>query len=149
MDWIVRPSGLTTLLERIHRDYPVRSLAVTENGAAYPDPRPSAGQVHDPERTQYLAEHVAAVGQAISQGVPVSAYFVWSLLDNFEWAKGYSNRFGLVYVDYATQERVLKDSGRWYRRLLGSGNQPGPLPVTGLKWPEIAPAGVESESDPR
>jgi beta-glucosidase len=118
MDWIVRPSGLRQLLQRLDRDYPVRSLAVTENGAAYADTPPIDGRLHDPERTRYIAEHVAAVGQAVEDGVPVTAYFAWSLLDNFEWAQGFSNRFGLVYVDYATQRRILKDSGRWYRDLI-------------------------------
>jgi beta-glucosidase len=118
MDWIVRPNGLRQLLLRLHRDYPVGSLAVTENGAAYTDAPPIDGQLHDPERTRYLARHVAAVGEALGEGVPLVAYFVWSLLDNFEWAQGYRNRFGLVYVDYASQRRVLKDSGRWYRSLI-------------------------------
>ncbi len=118
MDWIVRPSGLRQLLVRLDRDYPVGSLAVTENGAAYADAPPVDGRLHDPERTLYIADHVAAVGQAVDDGVPVMAYFAWSLLDNFEWAQGFSNRFGLVYVDYATQRRILKDSGRWYRGLI-------------------------------
>jgi beta-glucosidase len=118
MDWIVRPSGLRQLLVRLDRDYPVGSLAVTENGAAYADAPPFDGRLHDPERTRYIADHVAAVGQAADDGVPVMAYFAWSLLDNFEWAQGFSNRFGLVYVDYATQRRILKDSGRWYRGLI-------------------------------
>ena len=120
MSWIVRPSGLRDLLLRIHRDYPIRELAITENGAAYPDPSPTDGRVHDPERTRYVAEHIAAVGEAIDAGVPVTGYFVWSLLDNFEWAQGYSNRFGLVHVDFASQRRTLKDSGRWYQELIAS-----------------------------
>jgi beta-glucosidase len=120
MDWIVRPSGLRQLLVRLQRDYPVRSLAVTENGAAYVDPPVVDGRLHDPERTRYLAEHVAAVGQAIGAGVPVMGYFAWSLMDNFEWGQGYTNRFGVVHVDYATQRRTLKDSGRWYRSMIAS-----------------------------
>ena len=96
----------------------MRSLAVTENGAAYADTPPADGRLHDPERTRYIADHVAALGQAFDDGVPVMAYFAWSFLDNFEWAQGYSKRFGLVYVDYATQRRVLKDSGHWYRGLI-------------------------------
>jgi beta-glucosidase len=116
MDWIVRPSGLRDLLVRLHRDYPVGSLAVTENGAAYADPPAVDGQLQDPERTTYLAEHIAAVGEAIRAGVPVLAYFAWSFLDNFEWAQGYTNRFGLVHVDYTTQQRTLKNSARWYQR---------------------------------
>jgi beta-glucosidase len=78
------------------------------------------GRLHDPERTRYLAEHVAAVGQAIGAGVPVMGYFAWSLMDNFEWGQGYTNRFGVVHVDYATQRRTLKDSGRWYRSMIAS-----------------------------
>ncbi len=120
MDWIVRPSSLTQLLLRLHRDYPISSLAVTENGAAYADPPTVDGQLHDPERTRYIAAHVAAVGDAISQGVPLMAYFVWSLLDNFEWAQGYANRFGVVHVDFSTQQRTVKDSGLWYRSLIES-----------------------------
>ncbi len=128
MDWVVRPDGLTKLLVRLQRDYPVGSLAVTENGAAYADPPAVAGRLHDPQRTRYLAGHIAAVGDAIGEGVPVSAYFVWSLVDNFEWAQGYSNRFGLVHVDYATQKRTLKDSGRWYRELIAAWTQHLPSP---------------------
>ena len=120
MDWLVRPSGLLDLLLRIHRDYPVQEIAVTENGAAYLDPVPDGGTLHDPERTAYLASHIAAVGEAIQARVPVTGYFVWSLLDNFEWAQGYSNRFGIVYVDFATQQRIVKDSGRWYQRLIAA-----------------------------
>lgn len=120
MDWIVVPDGLRKLLVRLARDYPVRSLAVTENGAAYADPPAVDGQVHDPERTRYLAEHIAAAGQAIGDGVPLMAYFAWSFLDNFEWAQGYLNRFGLIHVDFPTQQRTLKDSGRWYRGLIAA-----------------------------
>jgi beta-glucosidase len=118
MGWVVRPSALVQLLGRVQREYPVRSLAITENGAAYLDAPPLDGRVRDPERTRYLAEHIAAVGQAIADGVPLVGYFAWSLLDNFEWAHGFSKRFGVVYVDYATQRRVLKDSGRWYRAMI-------------------------------
>jgi beta-glucosidase len=118
MDWVVRPSGLRDLLVRIHRDYPVSSLAVTENGAAYKDEAPVDGTLHDPERTRYIAQHVGACGDAIAEGVPLHAYFVWSLLDNFEWAQGFLNRFGVVHVDYASQQRTIKDSGHWYHRLI-------------------------------
>jgi beta-glucosidase len=118
--WVVRPSGLRQLLTRLARDYPVRQLAVTENGAAYNDPPPQDGRVADTARTRYLAGHVAELGRAIKAGVPVSGYFVWSFLDNFEWARGYADRFGLVHVDYATQRRTLKESGRWYRSLIAA-----------------------------
>ncbi len=125
MDWVVRPSAFTKLLLRLQRDYPVGSLAVTENGAAYADPPAVDGRVHDPERTAYLAEHIDAIGDAIDAGAPVNAYFVWSLLDNFEWAEGYGHRFGIVYVDYTTQRRTLKDSGRWYRNLIATSRNAG------------------------
>ena len=96
------------------------SLYVTENGAAFADVRRHDGAVHDPERTRYLERYVGAVARAIEDGVPVRGYFVWSLLDNFEWAHGYSQRFGLVYVDYPTLERVPKSSFRWYRDLIAA-----------------------------
>jgi beta-glucosidase len=82
--------------------------------------------VHDPERVAYLAAHIAAVGDALAQGVPMAGYMVWSLLDNFEWASGYEKRFGIVHVDYATQRRTLKDSARWYRDFLQRQQQPQP-----------------------
>ncbi len=116
MDWIIRPRGLHGLLARAHTDYGVRSLYVTENGAAYDDHR-DGDTVDDPERLAYLRSHTAAVLQAREEGVPVDGYFVWSLLDNFEWSFGYSKRFGIVYVDFETQERVVKQSGRWYSGL--------------------------------
>jgi beta-glucosidase len=90
-------------------------MYVTENGAAFTDVRVHDGAVRDPERTEYIREHIGAVRDAIREGAPVRGYFVWSLLDNFEWAHGYSRRFGLVYVNYPTLERVPKDSARWYR----------------------------------
>jgi len=91
-------------------------LMITENGAAYED-TVIDGDVHDEERRAYIESHLAAVAQAIENGVDVRGYFVWSLMDNFEWALGYSKRFGLYYVDYATQRRILKHSGMWYRDL--------------------------------
>ena len=117
MGWEVYPQGLTDLLVRLKDEYPVSSLYITENGAAYPD-RLSGSEVHDPERVKYFQLHLAAVAEAVQQGVPVDGYFAWSLMDNFEWAHGYDKRFGLVYVDYATQQRTLKDSARWYQGLL-------------------------------
>jgi beta-glucosidase len=88
-------------------------MLVTENGAAYDDALVD-GQVDDPERERYLHEHLLQIQRAVAAGVPVGGYFVWSLLDNFEWAFGYGKRFGIVYVDFATQERIVKRSGRWY-----------------------------------
>ncbi|MGA1287383.1 MAG: GH1 family beta-glucosidase [Rubrivivax sp.] len=117
MDWEIYPQGLTELLLRLHRDYPLPPTYVTENGGAFPD-RLVNGQVHDADRIQYLNEHIGAVGVALRQGVPMAGYMVWSLLDNFEWASGYAKRFGIVHVDYETQRRTLKDSALWLRELL-------------------------------
>ena len=128
MGWIVRPSGLRALLRRLATDYPVRSLYVTENGAAYTDPPPTAGRVADPERTRYVAEHLGAAAEAIGDGVPLDGYFAWTLLDNFEWAWGYSRRFGLVHVDFATQQRTVKDSGHWYRQFIAQHQHQGAGP---------------------
>jgi beta-glucosidase len=120
MGWEVYPAGLHELLVRVHRDYGPRRVFVTENGAAYDDVRDGDGAVRDPERIGYLSRHTEAVAAALADGVPVAGYFVWSLHDNFEWAHGYAKRFGLVFVDYPTLERVPKDSFRWYRELIRS-----------------------------
>ncbi|WP_308446487.1 GH1 family beta-glucosidase [Chitinimonas sp. BJYL2] len=123
MGWEVYPAGLTELLQRLHRDYPMLpSLWITENGGAFPDPW-VGGQVQDEARVRYLQDHIAAVRIAIDSGVPVGAYMVWSLMDNFEWASGYEKRFGIVHVDYATQQRTLKDSALWYRAFLQRQHQ--------------------------
>ncbi|WP_127573026.1 GH1 family beta-glucosidase [Georgenia faecalis] len=114
MGWSIDPRGLTELLLRMHREHPGLDLMVTENGAAFPDAVGPDGQVTDDDRIAYLRDHVAAVGDAIAAGAPVRGYFVWSLLDNFEWGYGYSKRFGIVHVDYATQQRTPKASARWY-----------------------------------
>jgi beta-glucosidase len=118
--WEVYPDGIGEVLTRLHRDYDVQSLYVTENGAAYPDSRSHDGEVRDVERIDYLERYVGSVARALESGVPVRGYFVWSLLDNFEWAHGYSQRFGIVYVDYPTLERVPKSSYRWYRDLIAA-----------------------------
>ena len=119
MGWEVYPEGLTDLLLRLHRDYELPDVYITENGAAYPDAR-SNGSVPDPLRISYVERHLAALRDAIAEGVPVRGYFLWSLLDNFEWAFGYSRRFGIVYVDFETLERVPKDSFTWYRDLIAA-----------------------------
>lgn len=119
MGWNIDPSGLTELLVGVHERFPYLPLIVTENGAAFDDVLVN-GRVHDEERIDYVKRHIAAVGDAQRQGVDVRAYFLWSFLDNFEWAYGYSKRFGIVHVDYETQERTLKDSGRWYRNMIRS-----------------------------
>ena len=122
MDWEVYPQGLTELLVRLHQDYPVPSLLITENGGAFKDPLVN-GQVHDADRVRYLQTHIEAVHHAMEQGVPMKGYMVWSLMDNFEWASGYAKRFGIVYVDYDTQQRTLKDSAKWYRDFLAGDAQ--------------------------
>lgn len=115
-DWPVDASAFVPLLERIGRDAGI-PLLVTENGAAYPDHLGPDG-VADVDRIAYLREHVAAIHEAIGRGIDVRGYFLWSFLDNFEWAWGYAQRFGLVYVDYPTQARVPKDSAVWYRDVI-------------------------------
>jgi beta-glucosidase len=115
MDWEVYPDGLHDLLLRLRDDYGPRSLYITENGAAFPDVHAHDGSVRDPERRSYLESHIAAVGRAVDAEAPVKGYFVWTLLDNFEWAWGYWKRFGLVYVDFPTLERIPKESFYWYR----------------------------------
>ena len=120
MGWEVFPDGLRDTLVRVHHDYGPQAIYVTENGAAFGDVRGHDGSVLDPERQDYLRDHIAAVGQAIDAGAPVRGYFVWSLLDNFEWAFGYAKRFGLVFVDYPTLERVPKGLFGWYRDFIAS-----------------------------
>ncbi|ROO89240.1 broad-specificity cellobiase [Actinocorallia herbida] len=119
MGWSIVPQGLTELLLRLSRENPGLPLVVTENGAAYPEP------VHDDRRIAYLHGHLAAVLDAIDAGADIGGYYVWSLLDNFEWAFGYAKRFGIIHVDYATQERTWKDSARWYRDVVAAGALPG------------------------
>ena len=116
--WEVSPQGLVDLLTRIQRDYNPAVIQLTENGSTFEDELTPEGRVHDKERLSYLQRHLAALRQAMDAGVPVKGYFAWSLLDNFEWAEGYLRRFGLAYVDYATQRRTLKDSGLWYGHFL-------------------------------
>lgn len=120
LDWEVRAEGLEQVLLRVTRDYGVQRIYVTENGSAWADTVTQDGQVHDPERARYLDEHLAVCGRAVELGVPLAGYFAWSLLDNFEWADGYDPRFGLVYVDYPSQQRVIKDSGNRYASVIRS-----------------------------
>ena len=115
MGWEVYPDGLAHVLTRVHREYGVERLYVTENGAAYADAPGPDGRVRDARRCAYLAGHLRALERAVRSGVPVAGYYHWSLLDNFEWALGFTKRFGLVHVDLATQARTLKDSARLYR----------------------------------
>lgn len=124
MGWEVYPEGLRTLLGRLQRDYAPPELLITENGAAFADVRRHDGQICDLERVSYLARHIDAVERSVADGVPVKGYFAWSLLDNFEWAFGYSKRFGLIYVDYPTLERVPKSSFSWYRDRIAAARAP-------------------------
>ncbi len=118
MNWEVYPQGLRDLLLRLHEEYQAPPLFITENGAASADTLGADGRVRDQLRQQYLQAHLQAVLDAVQGGADVRGYFAWSLMDNFEWAFGYQKRFGMVYVDYDTQERHLKDSARWFARLL-------------------------------
>lgn len=134
MGWEIVPEGLTELLLRLHRDWRLPALYVKENGAAFRDTlvdTPAGGRVHDVERTDYIASHIAAVGDAMAQGVPMAGYMVWSLMDNFEWASGYAKRFGIVHVDFATCQRTPKDSYFWYRDFLQlqRAHRSAPVPV--------------------
>jgi beta-glucosidase len=126
MGWPVVPDGLRELLVGVQAQYgdALPPVMVTENGAAFPDvlveaPDGDVAHVDDPRRVEYLRSHIAAVAAARDAGVDVTGYFVWSLMDNFEWAEGYAKRFGLIYVDYPTQRRIPKLSYSWYRAFLG------------------------------
>jgi beta-glucosidase len=119
MGWPVEPAGLTRLLAWLRDTYPnLPPIYITENGRACDDDLTPEGQVDDPDRVRYLERHLRAVTDAIDAGVDVRGYYCWSLMDNFEWAEGYAKRFGLVYVDYATQQRTPKASFSWFRSLI-------------------------------
>lgn len=120
MDWEVYPEGVYDILKDISSRYTLPDIYITENGAAYDDPAPQNGVVHDPERVDYLEKHLAQISRAIQDGVQVKGYFLWSLLDNFEWAYGYAKRFGIIHVDYETQQRTLKQSALFYRDFIRS-----------------------------
>ncbi|HYO34162.1 MAG TPA: beta-glucosidase [Nocardioidaceae bacterium] len=126
MGWPIDPDGLTRLLTRLGRDYPEMPLVITENGCAYADVVSADGKVHDSDRIDYLARHLAAAHAAIEAGVDLRGYYAWSLMDNFEWAYGYSKRFGIVYVDYETLDRIPKDSAHWYRDVITANAVPVP-----------------------
>ncbi|MDQ1740721.1 MAG: beta-glucosidase [Pseudonocardiales bacterium] len=124
MGWPIVPEALTELLLRVHRDYPSLPMVVTENGAAFDDVLTPDGQVPDADRIDYVHRHLAAVHAAIEAGADIRGYYLWSFLDNFEWAWGYSKRFGMVYVDYASQARIPKDSARWYADVIRQNSIP-------------------------
>ena len=119
MGWPITPNGLTDLLVRVYKDWPeIKDIAITENGVAYGDEPDANGEVHDHRRVEYLVDHLTAVERAIDQGVPVKAYYYWSLLDNFEWAEGYAKRFGIVFVNFETLQRIVKLSGSVYSKII-------------------------------
>ena len=127
MGWNIEPAGLEELLVSLHEQYPALPMMVTENGAAFADEvtdGPDGRVVHDPLRTDYLRRHFTAAHRAMERGVDLRGYQVWSLMDNFEWGYGYSKRFGIVYIDFETQERVLKDSAKWYSELIATRSIP-------------------------
>lgn len=124
MGWAVDPSGLFDMLTRLSREYPGLPLLVSENGAAFEDAPDAEGVVHDPGRVAYLHGHLAAIHRAIEYGADVRGYYLWSLMDNFEWAYGYTKRFGAVHVDFETQRRTPKDSARWYAEIVRANELP-------------------------
>lgn len=122
--WEIYPPGIYEIVTRVWKDYKPASIFLTENGIPVPDGVDFDGRVRDERRIRYLHNHLIYLHKAINEGAPVRGYFVWSLLDNFEWAYGYSMRFGLVYVDFQTQKRIIKDSGRWYARVIRENGVP-------------------------
>jgi beta-glucosidase len=120
MDWEIYPDGLYTLLTRIQRDYDPPAIYITENGIACPDQIDGDGRVQDEDRIEYLRSHLSAARRAMQEGVELKGYYIWSLIDNFEWAYGFSKRFGIVYVDYKSQARIPKSSADWYREVIAN-----------------------------
>jgi len=118
MGWEVYPEGIYEVLKRVQDDYSPESIYITENGAAFQDRLDKEGKVEDKKRINYLKDHLCHIHKAIGEGVRLKGYFVWSLMDNFEWTYGYSRRFGLIYVDYPTQKRIFKESAIWYKKVI-------------------------------
>ena len=125
MGWEIDATGLHAILTRVARDYDAPPLYVTENGAAFADTVTPDGRVHDQARIDYLDGHFREAARAIADGVDLRGYFVWTLMDNFEWSWGYARRFGLVHVDYPTQERTMKDSALWFAGVARTNALPG------------------------
>ncbi|MHC4064952.1 MAG: family 1 glycosylhydrolase [Planctomycetota bacterium] len=121
MGWPIVPDGLRRLLHWLTERYPSLPIYITENGACFDDKPDEAGLVNDQMRIGFLQDHLAAALAAMSEGINVRGFFVWSLVDNFEWACGYAKRFGLIRCDFETQRRTVKASGRWYARFIASG----------------------------
>lgn len=120
MGWPITPDGIIEVTRMVHERRPDLPIAITENGAAYDD-LVTDGEIHDEPRRAYLEAHIDACRRALDEGIPLFGYFIWTLMDNWEWAWGYSRRFGLIRVDYATQKRTVKDSGKWLAGFLAAG----------------------------
>lgn len=116
--WEIYPEGMYDILKQVWAYHPTCELMITENGVPVPDGVDFDGRVRDERRICYLQNHISQVHRAIQDGIPIKGYFHWSMMDNFEWALGYGPRFGLVYVDFKTQKRILKDSGRWFAQVI-------------------------------
>ncbi len=123
MAWEIYPQGLLEALVRVHRDYAPPLILVTENGASFDDQWDGRNHIPDKRRANYLSEHIQVLEEALRRDIPLRGYFAWSLMDNFEWVDGYSQRFGLIYVDYLTQRRIIKESGRWYAAFIAAQRQ--------------------------
>jgi beta-glucosidase len=119
--WEIYPEGLYNLLNRIHFEYGPNKIYITENGNSFSTGPDANGRVADIERLNYIRDHLIAARRAMANGVPLAGYFVWSFLDNFEWAKGYQQRFGVTWVDFDTQQRILKNSALWYKQVIADG----------------------------
>jgi beta-glucosidase len=116
--WEIYPEGISNMLEMVWKEYHPASIIITENGTSVTDGVDADGSVRDPRRLQYIQDHLAQVHACIQKGLPIAGYLVWSLMDNFEWSYGYSKRFGVVYVDFETQQRIVKQSGLWYSQVI-------------------------------
>ena len=123
MGWEVYPEGLYTLIKSIRKNYTDIPIYITENGCAYKDVISEDGKIHDDERTGYIRKHLEVVSRLIEEGDRIDGYYVWSLLDNFEWKFGYSKRFGIVYVDFDTQKRIPKESFKYFSEVLKDKNK--------------------------
>jgi beta-glucosidase len=115
--WEVWPQAMYDTVMRITRDFNRPVIEITESGCAYNDGPDASGAIRDTRRIEYHRQYLQALGRAIGDGADVRGYHAWSLLDNFEWTEGYSQRFGLAYVDFKTQQRTIKESGRWYAKV--------------------------------
>lgn len=123
-EWEIYPEGLYKLLMRIHSEYGAPNIYISENGTSLPDQPDATNTIHDQTRINFLARHIAAIQQASVDGAKIKGYFVWSLMDNFEWGFGFTKRFGIVHVDYQSQKRSLKDSANWYGQLCRNNSFP-------------------------